>query len=38
MWNQWFEFNIQGSITKCYMSYQNYLRTPSAAGRQLNRR
>jgi hypothetical protein len=38
MWSNWFEFTVQETNEKRYMNYQNYLRTPSAAGRQLNRR
>jgi hypothetical protein len=32
-----FQYIVQETQTTCYMSYKNYLTTPSAAGRQLNR-
>jgi hypothetical protein len=37
MWSNWFEFTIQETGRKGYMEYKHYLKTPSAAGRQLNR-
>jgi hypothetical protein len=37
MWNDWFEATIQETGTRFNMKYENYLKTPSAAGRQLNR-
>ena len=37
MWNNWFELATQETGYCFYMSYENYLKTPSAAGRQLNR-
>jgi hypothetical protein len=37
MWNDWFEASIQETGTRFNMKYENYLKTPSAAGRQLNR-
>ena len=37
MWNNWFELHTQETGYCFYMSYENYLKTPSAAGRQLNR-
>lgn len=37
MWNDWFELHTQETGYCFYMSYENYLKTPSAAGRQLNR-
>ena len=38
MWNNWFEVHTQETGYRYNMSYENYLKTPSAAGRQLNRR
>lgn len=38
MWNDWFELTVQETGKRSYMKYENYLLTPSAAGRQLNRR
>jgi hypothetical protein len=38
MWGNWFEFIVQETGRKCYMEYKHYLTTPSAAGRQLNRK
>ena len=37
-WNDWFELHTQENGYRFYMSYENYLKTPSAAGRQLNKR
>ena len=37
MWNNWFELHTQETGYRYNMSYENYLKTPSAAGRQLNR-
>ena len=32
-----FQYIVQETQRTCYMSYKDYLTTPSAAGRQLNR-
>ena len=37
MYNNEFKFLKQETGFSCYMSYERYLNTPSAAGRQLNR-
>lgn len=36
MWNDWFELTVQETGRRYNMKYENYLKTPSAAGRQLN--
>lgn len=36
MWNNWFELHTQETGYRFNMSYENYLKTPSAAGRKLN--
>lgn len=36
MWNDLFKLHIQETGYDFYMSYEDYLKTPSAAGRKLN--